>query len=33
MTEKQREQREFQKKLIAGYKRDAARSINKEDKI
>ena len=29
----EREQRKFQKKLIAGYKRDAVRSLNKEDKI
>ena len=29
----EREQKEFQKKLIAGYKRDAARKPNKEDKM
>ena len=29
----EREQKEFQKKLIAGYKRDAARRPNKEDKM
>ena len=29
----EREQKEFQKKLIAGYKRDATINLNKEDKI
>ena len=29
----EREQKEFQKKLIAGYKRDANRTSNKEDKM
>lgn len=29
----EREQKEFQKKLIAGYKRDANRIPNKEDKM
>ena len=29
----EREQKEFQKKLIAGYKRDADRTLGKEDKM
>jgi len=29
----EREQKEFQKKLISGYKRDANRTPNKEDKM